>query len=386
MDTLTGRRFLCDTGAQVSVLPVSPVDRQLGKVGPKLEAANRSKICTFGKRTVPLCLNGCRFTWEFVLADVDRPLLGADFLCTNGLLVDVRNRQLVDAKDFNSLPCTRSSFPTTTLSSALTSTCEFACLLAEFPDLVKPTFSTAAAKHGVVHHISMSGPPVHARSRRLNSAKLAAAKGEFANMEKLGIVRRSNSPWASPLHMVPKSYGGCRPCGDYCRLNDATIPDRYPVPHVQDFSARLAGKTVFSKVDLIRGYHQVPVNAEDIPKTAVITPFGLFEFLWIKKCHSDFPKDAEGAVPLPSKVATISEFPGPRTTRALQEFLGMVNFYNRFIPHAAALMRPLYGALRGKTGNAQVDWGEEMTAAFDSAKRALAEATMLSYPVPYAHR
>ncbi|KAJ8386199.1 hypothetical protein AAFF_G00176230 [Aldrovandia affinis] len=98
-------------------------------------------------------------------------------------------------------------------------------------------------------------------------------------MEKLGIVRHSNSPWASPLHMVPKSDNGCRPCGDYRRLNDATIPDCYPVPHIQDFSARLAGKTVFSKVDLIRGYHQVPVNAEDIPKTAVITPFGLFEFL-----------------------------------------------------------------------------------------------------------
>ncbi|KAJ8418747.1 hypothetical protein AAFF_G00002460 [Aldrovandia affinis] len=114
--------------------------------------------------------------------------------------------------------------------------------------------------------------------RRLNPAKLATAKGEFANMEKLGIVRALTAP-GPPLHMVPKSDSGCRPCGDYRRLNDATIPDRYPVSHAQDFSARLAGKTVFSKVDLIRGYHQVPVNAEDIPKTAVITPFGLFEFL-----------------------------------------------------------------------------------------------------------
>ena len=58
-----------------------------------------------------------------------------------------------------------------------------------------------------------------------------------------------------------------------------TIDDRYPVPRLHDFTANLAGKTVFSKVDLIRGYHQVPVAPEDIEKTAVITPFGLFEFL-----------------------------------------------------------------------------------------------------------
>jgi len=69
------------------------------------------------------------------------------------------------------------------------------------------------------------------------------------------------------------------PCGNYRHLNDATTPDRYPVPHIQDFSAHLAGTLVFSKADLVRGYHQVPMHPLDIPKTAVITPFGLFEFL-----------------------------------------------------------------------------------------------------------
>lgn len=123
------------------------------------------------------------------------------------------------------------------------------------------------------HHISFS----------FDSSKLAATKAGFAYMEELGIVHHSNSPWTSPLHMVPKSDGSYRPCGDYCRLNDVTIPDRYPVPYIQDFSTQLAGKANFSKVDLVQGYHQVPVHPDDIPKTAVITPFGLVEFC---ECHS----------------------------------------------------------------------------------------------------
>ena len=58
-----------------------------------------------------------------------------------------------------------------------------------------------------------------------------------------------------------------------------TTDDRYLLPHLQDFNLRLAGKSVFSIVDLVKGFHQIPMSPEDIPKTAIITPFGLFEFL-----------------------------------------------------------------------------------------------------------
>ncbi|KAF2347188.1 Integrase catalytic core, partial [Trinorchestia longiramus] len=114
--------------------------------------------------------------------------------------------------------------------------------------------------------------------RRLPPDRLAAAKAEFQTMLDAGTIRVSNSPWASSLLIVPKADGNFRPCGDYRQLNAVTQPDRFPIPHLHDFSANLNGATIFSKIDLTHAFHQIPMDESSIAKTAVTTPFGLFEF------------------------------------------------------------------------------------------------------------
>jgi hypothetical protein len=152
-------------------------------------------------------------------------------------------------------------------------------LLAEFLDVLNADAVLPPIKHAVEHVIETSARPVAAKFRRLDAAKLAAAKSDFLKMEKEVIVRRSTSPWSSPLHMVMKKDGTWRPCGDDHRLNDVTVPDKYPVPNIQDRSAKLAGCSMFSKLDLRKGYYQIPVAAADMPKTAVTTPYGMFKFV-----------------------------------------------------------------------------------------------------------
>jgi hypothetical protein len=119
----------------------------------------------------------------------------------------------------------------------------------------------------VEHVIEATGPPVSAKARRLCPEKLEAAKQEFEYMIQQGLCRLSKSPWASPLHPVQKKNSDWRPCGDYRKLNEVTLPDCYSIPFLQDCTHFLHDKTVFSTIDLVRAFQQIPVRESDIPKT-----------------------------------------------------------------------------------------------------------------------
>jgi hypothetical protein len=112
----------------------------------------------------------------------------------------------------------------------------YSAILAEFPDVVNEKKDLPPVTHKVEHFIETEGRPVSSKYHCLDPDRLAAAKAE-----KQGVVRRSSSNWASPLHMVKNSDGTWRPCGDFRRLNLQTKEDRYTCPNIADLTAQLAG-------------------------------------------------------------------------------------------------------------------------------------------------
>ncbi|XP_076843062.1 uncharacterized protein LOC143487779 [Brachyhypopomus gauderio] len=147
----------------------------------------------------------------------------------------------------------------------------------------KDVFSKGDHDYGyttaVTHSIPTGdAPPVKQRHRRVPPHVFQEFKKHVQSLVDQGVLRESSSPWASPAVIVVKKDGTVRFCCDYRRLNLVTCKDAYPLPRVEESLDALGNAQLFSTLDLTAGYFQVAVCEEDREKTAVTTPFGLFEW------------------------------------------------------------------------------------------------------------
>ena len=129
------------------------------------------------------------------------------------------------------------------------------------------------------HKIEMTNSkPIKQPFRRVPLAFVNEEKQAIDKLLKQGVIRPSNSPWASPLCLVRKKDGSVRPCVDYRQINLQIRPDAFPVPKIDECIDALSGAKIFSTIDMTSSYLQVPVREEDNPKTAFISKHGLYEF------------------------------------------------------------------------------------------------------------
>jgi hypothetical protein len=238
-----------------------------------------------------------------------------------------------------------------------------------------------------------------------------------------GFIEPSTSPFASPILFVRKKEGTLRMVIDYRGINKLTKRNQYPLPRIDDLLDHLNGAQVFSSLDLMSGYHQVQITEEDIPKTAVRTPQGLYQFkvlpfgltnapatfqkvmndvlqpllgkcvlvymddilvysknaaeheehlcavlqllrehklnCKLKKC-SFFQSEVAflghlvsgaGVRADPQKVEAVRAWPAPRTVHDIRCFLGLTNYFRKFILWYSSIARPLMDLLKD-----QVPW------------------------------
>lgn len=216
-DVRSDRRFLIDSRTEISVIPPGNGPRRLSDI-----VLNGTRIATYGPRELHVNLGLSReFVWTFETVDVARPIIGADFLHRFGLLVDVRRKCRIDR---NTNKCVK----------------------------------TTSVVDIEVDAIKVEPLP-QKWSRRLPADRHRIAHQEFEYMRQKGICRPSSSAWASPLLLIPKNDATFRPCGDYRRLNKVMRANCYPLPHLHAFTMNLAGNTVFTKLNLVRAYHQIPI-------------------------------------------------------------------------------------------------------------------------------
>ncbi|KAL0546548.1 hypothetical protein IC582_016459 [Cucumis melo] len=267
--------------------------------------------------------------------------------------------------------------------------------------------------------------PISRAPYRMAPAELKELKVQLQELLDKGFIRPSVSPWGAPVLFVKKKDGSMRLCIDYRELNKVTVNNRYPLPRIDDLFDQLQGATVFSKIDLRSGYHQLRIKDGDVPKTAFRSRYGHYEFIVMSFGLTNAPAvfmdlmnrvfrefldtfmivfiddiliysktEAEHEEHLcmvlhtlrdnklyakfsKSKIEAVTSWPRPSTVSEVRSFLGLAGYYRRFVENFFRIATPLTQLTRK---GAPFVWSKPCEDSFQNLKQKLATAPVLTVP------
>nr|GFB20731.1 putative reverse transcriptase domain-containing protein [Tanacetum cinerariifolium] len=247
--------------------------------------------------------------------------------------------------------------------------------------------------------------PVARAPYRLALSEMKELSEQLQELSDKGFIRPSSSPWGAPVLFVKKKDGSFRMCIDYRELNKLTVKNRYPLPRIDDLVDQLQGSSIYSKIDLRSGYHQLRVREQDIPKTAFRTQYGHYEFQVMpfgltnaptvfmdlmnrvskpyldkfvivfiddiliysknEKEHEEHLKAILGLLKEekhqgihvdPAKIESVKDWASPKTPTGICQFLGLAGYYRRFIEVFSKIAKSMTKLTQK---GIKYDWGEK---------------------------
>ncbi|GJU49279.1 putative reverse transcriptase domain-containing protein [Tanacetum coccineum] len=307
--------------------------------------------------------------------------------------------------------------------------CAEKIVLQDFPEVFPEDLPGLPLTRQVEFQIDLipGAAPVARAPYRLAPSEMKELSEQLKELSDKGFIRPSSSPWGAPVLFVKKKDGSFRMRIDYRELNKLTVKNRYPLPRIDDFFDQLQGSSVYLKIDLRSGYHQLRVREEDIPKTAFRTRYGHYEFqvmpfgltnapavfmdlmnrnkkeheehlkailellkkeelyAKISKCEFWIPKvqflghviDSEGIHVDPAKIESIKDWTSPKSPTEIRQFLGLAGYYRRFIEGFSKIAKPMTKLTQKKV---KFVWGDKQEAAFQLLKQKLCSAPILALP------